>query len=315
LTQNYPDKPEEYPNMDYYKNHELTAEQWGEIFLRLKKNNPDIFLILYGGEIFLYDGLADVLKFLHKEKIAYTVITNNTDEIQPRIEKVYSEVGTLMGISSSVDPLIFSLDPERYLDSDRLRKCIDGLKRLEEMEKGLFANDVVAEITADKTNIQFLYKTIEELSDRGIWSDVTCIDSKPTNFYDFSSITDPKLLLHPEDVNDVFTKIKENKKLLIHTRKILDELQQGLPCNIKCNMGQDVHNVTIAPDGTFRLCLRIRGLAAPGISLNEIISSEGIIQEEFKRRLAWDYRLLCKGCNWPCILMSKYEPEEIINHV
>ena len=63
LIRDYDNMPKCYHKINHFANNELYAIQWIDIIKKLVNNNPQVFLILYGGEPFLYDGLRDIVKY------------------------------------------------------------------------------------------------------------------------------------------------------------------------------------------------------------------------------------------------------------
>ena len=302
---------DDYPEMDYYWNHELSSDKWIDIFSRLKKNNPNIFYILYGGETFLYDHLSDILTWMHLEKCNYTIITNNTDEIQNRIQKVLNAVGKFKGFTSSVDPVLL-MNPS---NSDIYRKSKLGFERLCKAKREGIADDVVAEITATSKNLPYLYQTIKLLSENNIYSSITVIDDKKSKYYDFSNVKDKTLLLNKnQEVKDTFVKIQNDKSLLVHIPELLDDLYNILPSNMKCSLNKEIGNVTIDSDGSFRLCLRIRGTECTLLKWDKVISVDGEFSSDFIKAFNFDYSTKCLGCNHTCLLMSEKFSSGIIDH-
>ena len=313
LVQNYKNKPNEYPDVQEYAKNELSAIGWIKIFKRLLQNNPQMFFILYGGEPFLYPEINEIVQWFHDNDVAYTIITNNTDSVQDKIKLLHKQVGTIKGLSSSVDPIIYDYSQQ---GTDRFEKCFAGLQRLIKLKKDGIVDDVVAEITADKGNINDLPALVKNLSDNGIWSDITTIDHKGNEYYDFAADAGDDLLLSGADVDTAFTAILSHPDWLVHTRPILRKIQKDLPHNIKCYIHSDIHNVTIDPTGHFRLCLRIRGVDTPLLSLDTVIAEDGILKDNFSIALGKDFNKYCEGCGWPCIVASKeFSSEEIIDHV
>jgi len=59
------------------------------------------------------------------------------------------------------------------------------------------------------------------LTDMGVNSDITVVDTAKSDFYDFSNVTDKKVLVQKSDeVKEVFQRIKEDK-LDVHMRDTL----------------------------------------------------------------------------------------------
>jgi len=311
IVRDIPEVPS-YPTIDYYNRNELKPEQWIEIIKRIVKNNRNVFFIFYGGEPFLYKGLSDILIYCNDNKVNYTIISNNTDSIQTIIYDTYHKVKKFSGFTSSVDPIIVSDLPE---DSDIKKKSKSGFERLSQIKKSGMSDDVVAEITVTRSTILYLYKLVKMLSDNGIYSSITTLDIQKNKYYDFSTVTDSNELVEQcPEIRSEFDKILKDKSLLIHIPEVLDRLYRDLPSNMKCSIFNNVHNMTIDSDGSFRLCLRIRGHLAPNLCLDNVIDSEGVIQKQFKQKLLIDYNNFCEGCNWTCIYFSNYYSDQIINH-
>ena len=316
IVRDYEGMPTEYPSMKYHKDHELDVTVWIEIIERLRKNNPDVFLIFYGGEPFLYSGLTELINYCHEKDIYYTIISNNTEEIQPRILQLWRDVGTIRGFSASVDPSLYNALMDLHPSKDHaVWKTLVGYKNLRELKKNKIADDVVAEITITHDNCIHLYDTVKILSEADIYSSITTIDLKKSNYYDFSTITDKSLLVQPDSfIAKQFMDIMADESLKVHIPQMLIKLYNILPCEMKCKIYEDVNNVTIDSDGSFRLCLRIRGTISPAASLNNVINEDGNVTGFFKDTLKRDYDSYCKGCNHTCLLMSKYYSQGIVIH-
>ena len=322
LVKDYNDKPNEYPSMKNFRDNELTGEQWCDILQRLKAHNKDIFIILYGGEPFLYKDLDKILVYCYKENINYTIISNVTGCIVwKRVWDLFYKYGKYRGFTSSVDPIVMM--PERKVPGkykDIYLKSINGLNKLIKIKSFGLSNDVVAEITILKETIPYLYNTVKELSQHGIYSSITAVDARKSQYYDFSSvdIKDGCLLEKTEELKKLFSRLFNDSvegKLKIHIPEVLPELYKYLPSNYKCKIDKQYDNVSIDPDGTFRLCLRIRGKTTPRVDYREAISTKGVISKELMNAIKSDYMELCEACNWTCVLMSKSGfSNKIINH-
>lgn len=312
IVRNYNDMPEQYPKMCHYRKNELTSSQWINIISRILLNNPDCFFIFYGGEPTLFDPLQDILKFCNDEDVNYTVISNNTPYARDKIYEIYNNIGTLRGFTSSVDPVLFM----KRKEDDISFKSRSGLENLSRMKEEGIADDVVAEITVTKDSVPYLERVISQLTRKGIFSSITAIDDQKTKYYDFSNTSACCLLEKNDDIRVIFDILKEKAnrgELMIHIPDMLDELYDSLPSVMKCDLPEDVHNVTIEPDGSFRLCLRIRGTATPLVT--DMIDTNGKMTQEFIDSIKYDYNSHCKGCNWTCVMMtSKRFRNQIINH-
>jgi len=322
IVRDYPNIPDEYTKIQDYKKNELTGEQWIEIFDRLVKNNPKVFFVIYGGEPFVYKDLWKIIKHCNENNIFYTVISNNTDQIQEKIQEVYEKCGPYKGFSSSVDPIAImdQSNQIKFSNSEKgknfiTKKSNDGLSRLIEMKNKGMVIDAVAEITVMKSTVPYLYDVVKELSKNGIYSSITTLDDSKNKYYDFARVTDSKeMVTKDKDIKEQFDKIKSDKTLLIHMPELLDIIYDMLPSCGFCHLENNIHNVTIDSDGSFRLCLRIRGIESPKLSLNQVIDENGKIQSSFKNTIGVDMRRYCQGCNWTCVQMSNLFSDQIIDH-
>ena len=116
---------------------------------KLKDHNPDAFVIIYGGEPLLRSDLYKIVRHCNDLKLGYTIISNNSPEMEDKLEELLIDVDAIDGYTASIDPL----PPDG--NSDRHLKSTSGLKKLIQYKD--IIKDVVAEITVDSTNIPYLY--------------------------------------------------------------------------------------------------------------------------------------------------------------
>jgi len=301
ITRNYKGKPDQYPDMKHYLENEMDTKTVIEILRRIKAHNPDAFHILYGGEPLLRKDLPEIVNFCNSEDIHYTIITNNSDEVQPLLEKLLVETDYVTGLTSSVDPLVESEDPE----SDRYKKCVAGFNRLGEYRDVI--KDVVAEITVDNNNVGHLYNLVAMLTKMGVNSDITFIDIAKSPYYDFSNVTDEGLLVPQSDELSLqFDKIIDDKLDVHMADKLLPEIFKILPSDMDCGIENNIHNMTIDADGSVRLCLRIRGVQTPKFKAIDQFSPDGkLMAASLRKFIKHDKDIYCRGCNWTCMLMSR----------
>ncbi len=303
IVRNYKNKPTIYPDMKHYYKNEMSTDYVIELLGEFKAHNPDIFIIIYGGEPMLRKDLPDIINFCNKENINYTIITNNTPEIQPLIDRLFEKTGgDVRGFTSSVDPIFNQID-----NSDRVKKSISGLNNL--LKRQYIVKDLVAEITVMRENVPYLYELIKELTRCGINSDITFIDIAKNKYYDFSNVIEPWKLVHisPELANQ-FQMIYDDKSLNIHMKDfLLPEIWDILPSNMDCGIEKDLHNISIDADGSVRLCTRIRGYNTPlNTSAHNLFTKNMEVSYLTKECIAKDKKEFCKLCNHTCLLMSKY---------
>lgn len=300
VTRNYKGIPDEYPKMNHYFKNEMSTEYVIDILGRLKLHNPDCFHIFYGGEPLLRTDLPEIIQFCNDNDIHYTIITNNSDEVQPMLDHLLSNTSHITGLTSSVDPLVVTSDS----NGDRYKKCIAGFNRLVEY-KGII-KDLVAEITVDNRNIEHLYDLVAMLTNMGINSDITFIDIAKTPYYDFSNVTDISMLVENNDiVKHEIQRIIDDRLDVHMAATLLPIIIKDLPSEMDCELEKDVHNMTVDADGTVRLCLRLRGVSTPRISADSYIFKNGRLNPMLKENITKDKSKYCRGCNWTCIRMSQ----------
>ena len=301
IARNYDMKPALYPDMKYYSDHEMSTQVVINNLKRLKIHNPNMFHIFYGGEPLVRKDIKEIVKFCNDNNIFYTIITNNSQTVQPIIKELVFDNGSkLSGITSSVDPVIMIKD---YKDKDRQHKSIDGLKRLEYWKQ--FVDDAVAEITVDNETIDYLIPLVSSLTEKGISSSITFIDIARNPYYDFSNITEPDLLVKPtEKVKTILNELTHSKYDVHMARTLMPKIYDILPSNMDCEIEKDIHNITIDADGSIRLCIRIRGIETPKFGLCKYINDDGKINIELYKHITNDKKNYCQGCNWTCMLMS-----------
>jgi len=309
--------PRVYPNMKWYHKNEMSTNDVLGGLEMFKRHNPDAFHIFYGGEPILRKDLATIINYCNEADIHYTIISNNTLEVQPMIVKLLQDTGyNIKGFSASVDPIFYEEDET----SDRIKKSLSGFAGLIAAKN--YVKDVVAEITVMKHNVQHLYTLVKKLSDEGIGSDITFVDIAKSPFYDFSNVTDRSMLVHQTaQLAEEFKKLHQDKDVLVHMKDLLlRKMWDTLPSNMDCEIDKSLHNVSVDADGTIRLCLRIRGTWTPGIvSLKNLFTEDGKISVITQSAIQRDKKDYCKLCNHTCHIMSKYiddnesGPEDLVH--
>lgn len=308
-----PNKNTGYPTMAHYKKHEMSTDTVLKGLAAIKLHNPKAFHIFYGGEPLLRKDLPEIINFCNEQEIEYTIITNNTPKIQKHIKHLFNKTDYVQGFTSSVDP-IFN---DKNVSKDRIRKSIEGLLRLKEIQEKGFVKDVVAEITVMKYNQNLLWELVEDLSDHEIYSDITFIDIAKNMHYDFSNVIDYTQLVNPTfELACTFKSMLEDHSMFIHMKDILlPMMYDTLPSNFDCGIQENVHNITVDADGSIRLCLRIRGEVTPkmcNVTDVDLFGSEENPSEAsiwLTHSIAADKHKYCRLCNHSCLMMSKFIDE------
>lgn len=317
IVKDYIGRPADYKKMEYLHHNEHSWQDWVEVFKRVHENNPECFFILYGGEPFVHPQINDIVKFLKDNGYLHTIISNNTPVIRKKIEELYKYVGTLPGFTASIDPeLCLYLDKQNVRDDDAVKKTIAGFEYLKYLKSNGYADDVVAEITVSSKNIDYLYRTVKILSDNDIYCSITTIDDQKSNYYDFSNVPrDSELLVQPDlRTRLIFDQIQKDKSLKVHMPELLDELYDNLPSKMKCNIADNIHNVTIDSDLTFRLCLRIAGIECGKLKVLDGIDDKGNVTQKMIDTFKSDYDKYCLACCHTCLMMTNKFANKIITH-
>lgn len=300
LVRDYAGKPEEYPDMSYFYKNEISPDEVISLLQRLSKHNKNMFHIFYGGEPTLYNGLIEVIDFCNKNNIYYTIITNSTEVARRKIIELVSKVGTLRGLTASVDPVLI----KEFEDDDIHKKSHEGFRHLIDYKD--IVEDLVAEITCTSKNFEYLLPLVCKLSLNGIWSSITMIELTVSKYYDFSNCTDKSLRVTKTMAYDTLMLLKSGSYKIHMKEKLLPVLYKYLPQLYDCKIGKiPFHNLTIDADGSPRLCLRIRGIKAPSKKMTDYISKEGNFSESFLSNMVEDYQKLCRRCIWTCPMMSE----------
>jgi MoaA/NifB/PqqE/SkfB family radical SAM enzyme len=298
ISRNYDNKPAIYPDMEYYYKNEMSTHYVLDGLRILKEHNPNMFHIFYGGEPFLRKDLHYIVNFCNENDIHYTIISNCHPDIEPLINSFFDKVEYVKGFTASVDP---SLD---VAQEDSQIKSTFGYKKLCELKGKV--KDRVAEITVSNDNIDNLFYLVSRLHSEGISSDITFIDIAKNEFYDFSNIYDEKQLVKcDKKVIEIFHKLLSGNFNIHMKDDILPMILTSLPSKYNCEIEKDFNNLTIDSDGSIRLCIRAKGeiMALNKYTISQILIS-GKVDEGFLSYIAMDKHELCKGCNWPCVMMS-----------
>ena len=306
IVRNYHGKPWAYPDMSHYIKNEMPTDVIIKALDGFKVHNPEVFHIFYGGEPLLRPDLPEIINHCNENEIFYTIITNNTPEIQPLIKKLFDKVGYIEGFTSSVDPIFNDIE----IDDDRVSKSIEGLRRLKEIQGAGKVKDVVAEITVMNHNKGFLHPLIEELSHDEIYSDITFVDIAKDPFYDFSNVIDKEALVQPTfELAEILSAIMRDHSLYVHMKDILiPRMFDTLPSNFDCKLEDGLHNLSIDADGTMRLCLRIRGVATPMYHVSDLFDKAypELISKRIYDAIVNDKAQNCRLCNHSCLMMSQH---------
>ena len=301
IVKNYKNQPSIYPQMSHYIKNEMSMEYVIDGLRRLKLHNPDCFMILYGGEPLLIPDLYKVINYCNENNIHYTIISNNTEKIQPLMKELFTKVDFIEGFTASIDPIIF--DRNKH-STDQFKKSLAGITKLKEYKDKI--KDVVAEITATNENLAYLFPLVRTLTDNGINSDITFVDISKSPYYDFSNVENDDILVGKTPMlRDIINSIID-AKLNVHMRDtLLPKIYDILPSELDCKLDEDFHTACIDADGSLRLCLRIRSEATPSnFNVTNFLDDDGNLNEYLKDSIKYDKSKFCLKCNHSCYIMG-----------
>lgn len=302
IVKNYKNQPKEYPPMKHYIENEMSTHDVLLGLERLKKHNPNAFHIFYGGEPLLRPDLFKIINFCNSQSIPYTIISNNTEKIQPLMEKLLKDVEYIEGFTASIDPIIFNTNRH---SSDAFVKSLQGIHKLKEYSSVI--KDVVAEITVTNENLDYLIPLVQVLTDHNINSDITFVDISKSPYYDFSDVEDDSILVKKSaDVRTIINDIIQKKYNVHMAETLLPKIYDVLPSEMDCGIENDFHTMCVDSDASLRLCLRIRGVATPNeVNLLNVIDEDGKFNELVLSPIAYDKKNYCLKCNHSCYLMGE----------
>ena len=300
IVKNYKNQPKEYPNMKHYIDNEMSTETVIEGLRRLKLHNPECFMIFYGGEPLLRPDLHHIINYCNEENIHYTIISNNTEKVQPLMKELFNKVSFIEGFTASIDPIIY-----QNKNNDIFKKSFLGFQKLKEYSS--IIKDVVAEITVTNDNLDYLEQLVRDLTKEGINSDITFVDISKNPHYDFSDVEDDSILVKKSaDLRIIINNLIEGNYNIHMKDTLLPKIYNILPSELDCKLDEDFHNLCVDADGSIRLCLRIRGIATPAqVSLHNIVDDDGKFNEDIMHSIAYDKKNYCLKCNHSCYIMSK----------
>jgi len=289
-----------YPPISHYHENEKDLEWWVAFFQEWYKVYPETFFSIMGGEPLLLDWLPELVNELNKIGTLYTIISNCID--RRAIDKLLSNTNFIRGFTASCDVT------DGELDGPRKAKSTIGYQTLLWL-KTEFGHkiDCCAEVTTNAYNIDKLPTLLDRLDDHEVFSSVSVIDPKLSDWYDFSNIEyDPEVFVQKTpEVRKIFDYAQT--KLFIHMPKLLDYMYDDLPYAIQ-DISDLLSYVSIDSDGAVRYSLRIRGKTVPRcITIKDLLNMKtntDIASIVFSGFLE-DQRELDKGINWSGIYMAK----------
>jgi len=232
--------------------NDLSVSDWKRIFMDIRRTIGPFYLRFYGGEPFIYEGLADLLSFCSDNDIGVLVTTNGTLIDGSRIEEA---------VRRSVLLLNLSLDGNNARTHDTLRGC-EGV-----FDKAMSVIDRFGRDIAIELNTTVMDNNIDELVDLAL------LAKQKKVFISYQAVVSylGRACSIGTDKDDVFP--KDIKKTL----KVLDQLavlrRKGYPIvtsvvqleRMKSYYSEGFqqertpceaigHHLRILPDGRLNLC-------------------------------------------------------------
>lgn len=300
IVKNYKNQPSIYPPMKHYIENEMSTHDVLLGLERLKKHNPDAFHIWYGGEPLLRPDLFKIINFCNKNEIHYTIISNNTEKVQPLMKELFSKVEYIEGFTASIDPIIY-----QNKDNDIFKKSFLGFQKLKEYSSVI--KDAVAEITVTNENLEYLELLVRDLTNEGINSDITFVDIAKNDYYDFSDVTDDSILVKKSpELRTIINDLIDGDYNIHMKETLLPKIYDTLPSELDCKLDEDFHTACIDADGSLRLCLRVRSEATPAnFNVLNFIDENGKLNEYLKVSIKYDKSKFCLKCNHSCYIMGE----------
>jgi MoaA/NifB/PqqE/SkfB family radical SAM enzyme len=272
LTRNYSGNP-------YSAN--LPGEVSGKMWISLiDKLNP-VFSNIYGGEPLLYRDLCEVISYMNHSGKKYTVFSNgillNKYLSGCTIDEIPS--GLTLPYDGKVD------DKGRVVKSGLTTKFFDDKKHIE-----YNIDDPVVVVTFDNSNCSELRSIVEHFEALGVYTEVTVRDAPKNPWYDFA---DAEKLGSTPQMNAMFDtaiQMKREGHKILNTVDALNLLKQHYTGTYSCDSPWRI--LTIEPDLSPRLCLRIRGKLTPKCDATDMDSTVEAMYQ--------DKRELCEKCSWNC---------------
>jgi MoaA/NifB/PqqE/SkfB family radical SAM enzyme len=275
IVKDYKNQPYKYPGMKWYIVNEMRECDVIKGLRKIKLHNPEAFHIFYGGEPLLIQDLYKIINYCNENEIHYTIISNNTEKVQPLMKDLFNKVSYVEGFTASIDPIIY-----QNKNNDIFKKSFLGFQKLKEYSSVI--KDVVAEITVTNENLDYLEQLVSDLTKEGINSDITFVDIAKSPYYDFSNVeTDDILVKKSADLRIIMNNIIEGNYNVHMKDTLLAKIYDILPSELDCGIEKDFHNMTVDSDGSIRMCLRCRSVATPeSFNLSNIIDENGNLNQD-----------------------------------
>lgn len=271
----------------------LSWEEWKPIVKHLWDLSGG-FISFAGGETLLTPGdIVDFTRFLEKHDIYYAYVSNSTLLTKELADKLVD--AGLRNWSVSIDSL------RSCIDASITKKSSVGYYWLKYFQsKGV--KDLMGITVITKSNLNEITDLVKFLSEQKIWLTVTLLDFPRGKYYDFANQV-PIEIPPEEEVRKLCNQLYQMKLngYLLHDPPYYYEILPNYvtkPYFCKKPWG----SLTIDADGRLRLCYRIRGVKLPQYSALDIGSKDKEILEAYR----YDYKHLCSGCSWECVIHSDY---------
>ena len=256
---------------------EVEPEKWTEVI----ENLDPIFTNILGGEPLIYDGLYKIIRHMNENDRPYTLITNGI------LLERYLDSGCDVpsGLCLAYDG--------RAEDRGRSKKSgvADRFYSSGLHEKyGIEDPTLIA--TFDESNCSEMRSIVEYFEQFGVYTEVTVRDGSMNIFYDFADAEPLKKSREIDGMLDEAIEMKKDGHLIFNTVDEFNLLKQHYTGTYRCV--DPWRNLTLEPDLSPRLCLRIRGLSTP---LNSVTDYNQTILS-----MSFDQVNLCEDCSWNCVM-------------
>jgi len=278
------------PHCIIWRTHrtEIPPKEWIKIINSHYGTIAD-FVVILGGEPLEYwkpiYGLLEVVKGI--KEVDYGIHSNSL---------LINEKTAKMLVDAHLKNWSFSIDfPESYPDI-RNKACWRALR----LFKKLGVPDLHVTLTLYPQNVKYFPQVVKELMEMEVWIGPSFVMWAKSKHYDsFPKSCKPKWSAeHLKYIREGIKLLKKYKYFHGVEDLFTKDLDSQLNATFKCGK---LLIPTIEEDGYMRLCRDILGKRVRKWHALEILNH----YDEYVLDWLYDYKTLCKGCNWDCAYHAK----------
>jgi len=285
---------------------ELNNEQWIHAFEILKELGVEFNLIL-GNECWLLKD--DLITIMSQNKVPYALYTTCPEPLFTNYrDKMFQVVDNL---SCGVDwPLSYLLKKKEQDMSDDEKKSLSAWRGFAWFKKHHPDMDCQGTITVSKKNALYVYDTVRELSELGVFVGINFIHWNSDGLFDFFP---PRSVLKDWVFDDEYDKtmlvnvlndVIQDPGRLQNPEMLQMDFDKMINMGWHCQ-GNPYGGPTIDADGSLRVCGYRKGKETSKFSIFDLPEK----LEEWKKAVYTD-AMNCPGCSWSYPWMFHYWEEK-----